>query len=564
VYCRGLLVLSAALGISGCSSNKRLAPPKYAVIKIENLTQDPALDWIGRAASAVLTREIGAIPVASGGFSDALLAGANRIVSGYFDQSNSGALTFHLAIEDAPTGRRVRDLSERGSVLDACADLARQIVGTPKPYATRNEEALRAYVKGKYEDAAAADPGFADAYLGWAEAALARKDAKAVDEALAQAQAHKIDAGIMAKLQFVDAAAHNDTNARTAALKQMVALDPANVADVQALGEMEMAEHHYSEAAAVFAKGASPARPDLINLKTYALMFAGDENGALEAVHEYQKARPQDPNAIDSEGDIDYYFGHFGEAEKLYLNAAAKDPQFIQGGEIWKAARAHLMTGDVAGATVIFNRYRAEREKTNDRTMPFRSAYWQFITGDRAGGLAAMHIISDPLSLAQAAIWELQLGRTSDALKDADAVLKAGQNASVVQAAIVRFSALPPANLSELKGDGGAQIRILAIAYAAYVKHRYADAAKAWKELYDKSNPSDPTPAFIYGGSLYESGRTAEAAPILKYNPPPPTNLAPSFESLYFPELFDWRGDHATFLKLSGLKLSGSTATRAK
>src|SRR6202023_376355 len=121
---------------------------------------------------------------------------------------------------------------------------------------------------------------------------------------------------VIAKIQFAEANAFNDSAARTAALKRMVEADPTNAVAIQALGEAEMTLHHFAEAAAAFGKGASSARPDLTNLKAYALMFAGDEKGALESVREYQKVRPQDPNAIDSEGDVRFYFGEFAEAEK--------------------------------------------------------------------------------------------------------------------------------------------------------------------------------------------------------------------------------------------------------
>jgi Flp pilus assembly protein TadD len=577
VYCSRLLILAVALLIAACSASRNVSPPRYAVLRFENLTPDASLNWVGRAASEILIREIGAIsstsiyaanehfgrrPVSSPGvsteFADALLAGANRIITGYFEL-DKGTLHFHLVEEDARTGKRVRQLSAKGPIFDACESLARQITTPPKVYPTRNEAALRSYIQGMEtnggsaslnEAAIAADPHFSDAYLAAGELAMAHKDAEGVSRVLEQAQAQKIDPRIIAKLQFAEATALNDTDARTAALRRMVETDPSNITDIQALGEALMEEHRFSEAAAVFGKGASNERPDLLNLKAYALMFGGDEKGALESIHEYQKARPRDANGQDSEGDIHFFFGQFPDAEKAYLSAGAKDPQFNQGMEVWKAARARLMTGDMPGATALFARYRAEHEKAKDPTVPVRAADWQFLTGDRQGALAAMHQIGGDTSndairhvaLAQAAIWELQMGRKTDAARDADAVIKAGQTSSLVAAAIAHFATVEPASVAELQaraersfnGPASEHVRQLAIGYSLIFARRYADAVPVWKTLYEKSNPNDADPRALYAISLERSGRSSEAAPLLKNNLPPGTALAPSFECLYF------------------------------
>jgi tetratricopeptide (TPR) repeat protein len=596
VYCKRLIYLSAVIFAAGCSRRQDVPPARYAVLRLENLTPDQSLNWMGRAVSEVLSREIGAIsssaiyaanenfgrrPVSSPGvsteLSDALLAGANHVITGYFEMDR-GILTFHLVEEEAQTGKNVRELSARGSLLEACASLARQIVATPKPYPTHNEAALRDFVQGvesdgtdmnPYQAAVAADPNFPDPYLAWAELALAHKEADTVAHVLALAQERKIDPAVIAKIQFAEANAFNDSAARTAALKRMVEADPTNAVAIQALGEAEMTLHHFAEAAAAFGKGASSARPDLTNLKAYALMFAGDEKGALESVREYQKVRPQDPNAIDSEGDVRFYFGEFAEAEKYYLASAAKDPQFNQGLELWKAAQARLMTGDLAGANEIFNRYRADREKAKDITVPVRVASWQFLTGDRTGGLAAMHRTADAASnptiksiaMAQAGIWELQMGHKAEAAKDAEGSIKVDQTAALIPAAIVRFGSIETAaGTAELRGradrmfsgKAGTQVRSQAVAYALYFEKRYSEAASTWKEIYEQSNVNDATPTFLYAGALQQSGQAQEAAPLLKHMPPPSINLTPGFESLYFPQFFDWRGDHATYLKLSG------------
>jgi tetratricopeptide (TPR) repeat protein len=578
VYCRLLRVLTAVLLTSACSTKPDVTPPRYAVLRFENLTPDPQLNWVGHAASEVLARQIGAIPssaiyaanenfgrrpIGSPGVSteltDAMLAGANRILTGYFELLDNGTLAFHVAEEEARTGKRLRDLSAQGSVLAACNALAKQINSAAKPFPTSSEAALRAYIQGAegdgvkngsdYQTAIAADPNFADAYLSWSEFALAHRDPETVDRVLAEATARKIEPAVLAKLQLAAATAHGDPNARTAALERMVETEPTNLIALQALGEAHMANHRFAEAAATFGKAAPELKPDLLNLKAYALMYNGDEKGALEAVRKFRSLRPQDPNALDSEGDINYYFGHFAEAEKLYLASAAMNPQFNQGMETWKAARARLITGDVAGASQVFGNYRTEREKVKDPSLPYRIAYWQFLTGDSAGSLAAMRRVgaeaTNPglksLALAQSAIWELQLGSKADAIKDAQSAMQAEQGAAAVPAIIVRFSAMEPAGLPALRaradrmfnGAAGATIRLLAVGYALYFANRTEEAVGVWKQLYEQSDPADPVSRALYATLLTRTGHQAEGSALLKNSPAPIATPTPSFESLY-------------------------------
>src|ERR1700722_17284338 len=88
-------------------------PPRYAVLRFENLSGDPSLDWTARAASemlsislagvldgpvlpstalAKLTPALGpepsAVPGISGQRQEALVAGATRLISGYVERAS--------------------------------------------------------------------------------------------------------------------------------------------------------------------------------------------------------------------------------------------------------------------------------------------------------------------------------------------------------------------------------------------------------------------------------------------------------------------------------------------
>ncbi len=143
------------------------------------------------------------------------------------------------------------------------------------------------------------------------------------------------------------------------------------------------------------------------------------------------------------------------------------------------------------------------------------------------------------IALAQAAIWELRLGRRADAARDAEASMKE-QGPGLVPAALVRFAAMEPASLDQLQaradkvfgGAAAAKIRLLAVGYALDFANRSGEGVAIWKELYDKSDPSDPVIRQLYARSLISAGRAAEGAALLKNTPPPAPTLAPSFERL--------------------------------
>ncbi len=600
MFYRVFLIAIAAIA-AGCSDSKNsVALQKYAVLRFENLTSDAANDWVGRAASEVLIQELSAIPSSvvykagspfsarslkapgvSTEITDARLAGATRLITGYYEVLG-GKLTITAMEEDAATGKTVRVTAAQGSVLGTLQTIAKQFSPSPKAFGTTNETALRAFILGDesadaspqyYEQAIAADPSFGQPYLAWSEYALAEGNRSTLQHILSEAREHKLPSSYIAKLELADATLAKDPDMRQKALLQLVNADPYDPAAIKAMADSEMVSHRFQSAATYYAKIAGPTSPDLLNLLAYARMFGDDEKGALNAIKDYQKAVPQDPNAIDSQGDVELYFGHLGDAEKTYLRAAAKDPNFNQGADLWKAARAHLMTGDIPGASQIFARFRQQREAAKDPLVPLRVADWRYSTGDRASAVDDMHkaaeVSANPalkaFALTQASIWELQMSRRNDATRDSEMVIKAGQSSSIAAAAIVRFCIFDPASPNELTaraersfhGPGSEQLGRAAVAYALWFSKRYADAAPVWKQINDRSNPNDQSPRFMYAGALKESGGDASA--LLKPNPIPTLTTVPSFESLYFPKLYDWRGDHATYVSLSG-----STAASAK
>ncbi len=600
--CRRTLVLTLCLIGAACNrEHGPAAPHKFAVLRFENLSPDSSFDWDGRALSELLGQELGAVsfaaieraqrpfaphPVSAPGVSaeqsPARLLGATELVTGYYIATGNGQLAVTAVEEDAATHRVLRTVQASGDVFAVANEVAKAFTAQPKPATTRNATALRLYALGlesqgaaagsDFEQAAAADPNFGDAYLAWSRAAAGSGDRASLDRALTMglARGDALPALDRASLSFDAATLRQDLPGRIAALRTIVSLSPDNPGELKALADFEMTAHqlapaiqHYERAAAL-----APGNPELLNLLAYAKMFAGDEAGALADIRRYQTNRPQDANAFDSEGDIYFYFSRFADAERLYSKAFAMDAAFDAGLDAWKMARARLMTGDVTGATDLFHKFVETRQKAKDPSMPFREAEWLYLTGHREEGISRMTAAAQgtenrdvrALCLTQAAIWNLTAGQKPAADKLAVTVLQMGNTPSVVDAAVVHFAQQPPVSAEEwrtraskqINGNGAERVRQLSVAYALLLSHQSSDAAAAWKAIYESESPTDQTPAFLYARALVDAGQTAQAQALLKGNPIPGAVPAASFETLYFPALFAWRGDANMFTKLGG------------
>jgi tetratricopeptide (TPR) repeat protein len=591
-------LLGSSLFIAACHRAQPIVPGKIAVLRFENLSPDRASDWAGRAVSEILGKELGAasfaaiahvqqplalrplgVPGVSAEETGALLLAATDTVTGYYTAVN-GNFSVTAIEENSATGKTVRSLTAQGDIFSVTDSLARAFTPSPKPFSTRNAAAMRLYALGlesggpeaasDFEQAAAADPNFSDAYLAWTRAAAAAGNRTELERALAAANARgsALQPLDRAFLNSQSATLHQDAPALIEALTTIVKLSPAAPAQFRALADAEVAARRLQPAIGHFRQALTltPGDVEIRNLLAYTQMFADDYAGALASIRDYQKLKPEDPNALDSEGDIHFYFGKFNDAERLYLQSFAKRADFNAGVDAWKAARAHLMTGDVPGATQLFQKFRDARQKAADPSTAFRDAEWQYLTGNRTQGAASMiaaaSAATNPevrsLCLTQAAIWELAAGLSPEANRHAALALQIASGQTGAMAGIARFLSQPKRSASEwraaaergINGTGVEKIRGLAAAYAYLLSREFTDAVPAWKAIYENTNPSDQAPGFFYAWSLVETGQAAAAAPILKTNPIPAPVPAASFECLYFPALFAWRGDQATFTKL--------------
>ena len=558
MYCRlrsrlllAVLVLANLVFGSCARQAPRPAVDRIAILRFENLSQDPSADWMGRAFSEVITselrgspdihslpatlfhgfdRELGVRPVTAPGisseFTQALLAGAHDI--GYGEYTiRGGRLEARLTLEDAANGKVAKVISAsapEGDVLGAATDLARQMAAKVSPYGTRNSQALRAYVAGTEtrEPAAAevalnvaitADPDFAAPYESLAQFRMQRADRSGALAILEQAEARgrSIPEVQGAHLKVLAAELRGERAGLQNALASLLKLDPGDSTSWHALGELALNAHQYRQAMQALERATElePGDGGALNLLGYAAAYAGELETGMAALRRYQSQRPNDANPLDSMGDINLATGHLPVAESFYLQAQKRDRNFLGDGDLLKAAVARLMSGDVTGADGLAKQYLDARTEAKDPVVSYRQAEWSWISGRRKAAYAQLALFAagaqngalrEVASRANAelAIWSLMLGDRPAAVNTARQALALVGPSSVAMAVMADFLTQPPASPQEwavraeqkFSGGGQAPIKDLALACALLFNRQFQPAQVLLQQMWDKGTPA--------------------------------------------------------------------------
>jgi tetratricopeptide (TPR) repeat protein len=396
------------------------------------------------------------------------------------------------------------------------------------------------------------------------DTALRKNDSAAarrlLDDAGAGAKAMRpID---RAHLDLRRAGLAGDATATRRALQAWAAADPADPAPPAALAAIAERDHDYPRTVALLriATSLNPDDASLANHLGYAEAWAGNMEAALSAMGRYAAMRPRDANPLDSTGDVYFHYSRFKDAERSYLAAFEKDPQFNGGGAAYKAAFARLVTGDVSGASKHFDRFLAARPA--DPLADYRRADWLWLTGRRQEAVraletfAARHETGAARDLAAGVlshlgIWKLELGDAAAARAHAERAAAMASPANTGLPAAVRFLAEPPAAASEWKAraerafafPAGTEVKQLALAAALLRSGEFAEATPVMRDLYSRWLPStgDPVVPVLLAWALAGSGRHAEAAPLLAHLPAPRAGSLSPFTALWFPRVFELR-----------------------
>jgi Flp pilus assembly protein TadD len=343
--------------------------------------------------------------------------------------------------------------------------------------------------------------------------------------------------------------------ARRRALEDLARLIPASYEIPRDLGDAETAARNYPAAVRWYqrALALAPDAPGLWNLLGYACAYAHDLDGAVRVIERYRKIAPEDPNAIDSLGDVHYYLGWFAEAEKYYLSAYDQNAAFLDGGTLLKAAHARLMRGDVAGADAVFRRYADAHPLARDPAMGVKQAQWDYLCGRRAPAVAALERIGAgdgalaSRARAQLVVWYLLAGERDKARHLAEQVDRAHDTGV---AALAGFISQPPASSSEwavraeraFPEPSQTALKKYALGYALLLAREFAAASLVVKELYEHSNPTSADPMnVLYAWTLVETGRGKEARSLLDVYPIPQPTGESLFAALSFPRQLELR-----------------------
>jgi tetratricopeptide (TPR) repeat protein len=576
---------------------------RIAILRFENLGAGVSGDWMGRAFSEVITAELAgapgiyampssrmhaldqvlrprpiSLPGISAERSLALASGATRL--GYGEYSvRGGRLSARLTIEDLRTGKMTQVVAAAGAgdVLAVASELARRISSRVALYGTNSVPALKAYTGAEesataaataqnLDQAIAADPDFGPPYRLLAQLKAQQQDRAAADAVLGQALAR---AGAMppaerARLELEAANLHGDSDASKSALTTLVALEPNDPTAWNSLAESCMSHHQYPQAVQAYRKllEVEPEEVNSLNQLGYAAAYAGSLDTALDTLRRYQALRPEEANPLDSQGDVNLLAGRLRQAENLYLQAARKDPNFESGGDLWKAAMARLMSGDVAGADKLAQQYIEARQAAKDPVTEYRKAEWSWLSGRRKSAWQGLETFArgaenGPLreaassAYSQLAIWSLVLGDRAAAAQLAQkGALLAGPS-SAGAAVVARFLTQPPASSPEwavraerlFPNASQDSLKSFALAYALLLDRQFQPASPLLQQLYDGANPAaDPGLPVMLAWTCLETGRANDAAPLLRLNPIPSISGVSLFAPFYFPRIYYLRG----------------------
>jgi len=475
------------LGVAGsCSRPAAPGIDRIAVLRFDNLTGDESFDWIAAAAPAILAAEWNrpAVAVLAGAARNAYSEQATRWAHGYFEKRGAG-LRFRIVMEDAGRRRITQEAAADGEPLDALTAIARQVDPGAIPFSSTNADAIEAWGHVNFERAVNLDPDFSAAWLSWTQSLASAGNARDALDVAQRALAHR---GLRSKLErtqieLLAANLRQDTAARVAALAELTRLFPLDPGALRNLAQAQFAARQFAQAVQTY-RTLMPVDPSGafdLNLLGYAQACTGSLEEAKSTFEQYGKRSGQAMNALDSLGESMFLNGRFRDAEKTFLEAYRKDPTFLDGADLWKAAHARWLAGDLSGADQLMEQYANAQARKGGPLAAWLKANWLYETGRREPAVVLLaQEPSNQLFERQLAVW-----RNPNAAAPRD-----------------------PATL---------------------------------KQLYERADPvNDGLPRTLYAAALLEAGRKDEARKLVQLWPLPPRANSP-LDSLMYPRFLEVR-----------------------
>jgi serine/threonine protein kinase/tetratricopeptide (TPR) repeat protein len=364
-------------------------PPKaMAVIEIENLTQDPSLEWMSGGIAELLTTNLaqakqldvisterirGLIRRRAKGDAHMPMDEARDVAQeAHADWFLSGALLkigaglrLDLRVQDTATGQVLfanKVEGENAQAVFAMADKATAgVLGQLVPDAgvapssaavlTSNVEALRAYEEGRgfstrllgdqarssYRRAVELDPQFAMAHYELAQH-LDPNDGSARKEMV---RAAELASRLPRQQQLLIEAGRLGMDGRLEEAGQVLETArrefPRDVEIRNSSANLLQSQWRYQESIAPAEEGIrlDDRNAEAYNTLAYAYAWQGDLTKALPAVDKYTALLPpNDPNPLDTRGDVYAMNGRFEEAIPFYRKSHELHPEFGSGEKI--------------------------------------------------------------------------------------------------------------------------------------------------------------------------------------------------------------------------------------
>jgi len=540
-----------------------MALERLAVAPFENLSSSTQLDWMRRALSEAVSSDLAGVTSLYAqtvdSFNGAYGARASHVLEGYFVETN-GRLEIRATVLDLGSTKTVQSFDVDGPVSSGAIPLANQLAKRISPAArvfpTESEDAFRAYGEAMsardrasalqgMEAAAKDDPRFPLAYLDWTKLLLSEGDRAGALKVIEAAKREPLDAIDGAQLDYLAALARGDAAAREKALESLTRLTPTDAKLLGDLGDLELAERKFPDAVRNYEAMSrlEPEEAQVWNEIGYARAYTGDLSGARSALERYrQLAPPENVNPLDSLGEISFYLGDFAAAEKYFLEADQKNREEFGGADLFKAAEARLLAGDLSASDALFQKYLGFIESHERGRAGYLRAQWDFLTGRRKAAMAGLEKIvpsldgdGRSLALSQWSIWKLETG---DA-KAAEDLAAQAENSAVSPAAR-NVSALCRVISKAGASTSGSR---LADAYALLFARKYADALPLLETLYRETDPrADGQIRTLLAWAYVETNRAADAARLVETYPIPLSSGEPLFASLIFPRYLFVRG----------------------
>lgn len=576
--------MSLLLSLS-CSRRQSQQEQRILLLPFENQTPKSTLDWAANVSSAVLQYDLNGAPHLATFAGDSIRSvpnsQANQVLQGYFALTRD-KLSVHATLEDPASRATVRTIVREGpaaeGILPLLDGVAKELNGAAHPFCTQDQAALQSYGEALgltdpmarsrlLQAAVGQDPKFSAASIALAEILLGLGDRAQATQAASTGAVSAKNPLDRAQLEYLSATATDNLAGREAALTSLVRQTPANTQALNLLAQFHTVERKYKETIQDYQAltRLEPQNGTALNLLGYAYAYDHDLDNARKTLLKYREVMgPADWNPSDSLGEVHFLFGDFAAAERYFREAHQKNPAASAGRELLKAAQAHLMTGDIAGADRVFQLYVIAHKAAPQDSLEFARGQWEFTSGRRKQALVRLEKLlatergdSAALVASQLAIWHLQTGDRPGATAFARqaATLATAPNVRNI-AAICQFLVARAPTASAFPLMNGMAL-VLARQFAAAV----TPLEKAYSET-PPANDGEVRTSLAWAYS--ESGQPAKAKPLVELFPllfPSPDTI---FTTLAFPRFLALRGAilHSSQMNELFIKLSGDLPDR--